>query len=552
MTLVESPPWESPQWQEAVSQNPGLAPFFDNLESFVELPEGVEKLREMFLRLAVSGKLLPQVVDDKPASKILEKFQARWTDEGGEKRSRHKAIPPIEDVELEVPNNWAKARLGYVFEFEYGQSLPKKARVTSGKIPVYGSNGIVGSHNEAFANVPSIVVGRKGSSGAVNLAPDPFWPIDTTYFVTPSSGMDLMFSVYLLKSLRLDELGSSIVPGLNRDDAYALPVLVPPEAEQRRIVSKVEGLMSLCDTLESQRRARESVRERASRSVLASLTSAPSKAENGGAKVANGATLQSSWQRLSDHFEVLLDQPETLAHLRQSILQLAVQGKLVPQDPSDEPANTILENTKDLFTRLVKAKKLKKPAALKPVEAKDEPYDLPNGWAWCRFGKLLRISSGDGLTAKNMNEGTVPVYGGNGVTGHHDEGNVDKPTLVIGRVGFYCGSVHITPSLAWVTDNAFISTFDEEHMDMEYMHWMLKATDLRQRDNATAQPVISGRKVYPVILGIPPKAEQKRIVSKVSVLLSQLDELSARLRSRQSTTDALLTALIHQILEGTK
>ena len=89
-------------------------------------------------------------------------------------------------------------------------------------------------------------------------------------------------------------------------------------------------------------------------------------------------------------------------------------------------------------------------------------------------------------------------------------------------------------------------------MDLDYLYWLLEATDLRQRDNATAQPVISGRKVYPVVLGIPPKAEQKRIVSKVSILLSQLDELSARLRSRQSTTDALLTALIHQILEDTE
>ena len=146
----------------------------------------------------------------------------------------------------------------------------------------------------------------------------------------------------------------------------------------------------------------------------------------------------------------------------------------------------------------------------------------------------------------------MPVYGGNGVTGHHDEGNVSKPTLVIGRVGFYCGSVHVTPSTAWVTDNAFISTFDEAEMDMEYLHWLLKGTDLRQRDNATAQPVISGRKVYPVVLGIPPKAEQKRIVSTLSVLLSKINDLESRLNARQSTTDALLSTFIHQILEGAK
>ena len=474
MTLVESPPWESPQWQEAVSQNPGLAPFFDNLESFVELPEAVEKLREMIYWLAVRGDLKTSSPDDPPASELLEKIREERASLIAAKKIRSgKKLPKlnVDEHSFSIPTNWEWTQFGELGDWGAG-ATPRRgeSRYYDGDIVWLKSGelnyGIVSDSVEKVTqaalddcslrlNQPGdVMIAMYGATiGKLAIAGV---ECTTNQAVCACTCFDGVFNEYLFLLLRafkkhfIKRSSGAAQPNYSKEKIVRSAAPLPPLAEQRRIVSKVEGLMSLCDTLESQRRARESVRERASRSVLASLTSAPAKAANGGAKVAKGETLQSSWQRLSDHFEVLLDQPSGPEQLRQSILQLAVQGKLVPQDPSDEPANTILENTKDLFTRLVKAKKLKKPAALKPVEAKDEPYDLPNGWAWCRFGKLLRISSGDGLTAKNMNEGTVPVYGGNGVTGHHDEGNVDKPTLVIGRVGFYCGSVHITPSLAWV------------------------------------------------------------------------------------------------------
>ena len=82
-----------------------------------------------------------------------------------------------------------------------------------------------------------------------------------------------------------------------------------------------------------------------------------------------------------------------------------------------------------------------------------------------------------------------------------------QPTLVIGRVGFYCGSIHLTPDRAWVTDNAFITTFPSEAIDIDFLFWLLKATNLRENDNATAQPVISGKKVYPTIMAYPPLAD---------------------------------------------
>jgi type I restriction enzyme S subunit len=207
----------------------------------------------------------------------------------------------------------------------------------------------------------------------------------------------------------------------------------------------------------------------------------------------------------------------------------------------------ILGSTKSLFEHLVSVKKLSAPKPLPPIEDEELPFSLPIGWIWCRLGQLMRISSGDGLVSKKMTAGPIPVYGGNGVTGYHDVYNVSKPTLVIGRVGFYCGSIHVTPEKAWVTDNAFITTFDEEHVAIEFMCWLLKATDLRERDNATAQPVISGSKIYPTILAIPPLAEQRRIVAKVDELMALVDALETQLATAHTTAGKLMEAVVAQL-----
>jgi len=286
-------------------------------------------------------------------------------------------------------------------------------------------------------------------------------------------------------------------------------------------------LMALCDRLEAQQQEREAQASQLARASLARFAEAPTPA--------NLQYLFHSSFRIPP------------SDLRKSILTLAVQGKLVPQDPNDEPAETILRETHSLFKRLVASKKLTAPKPLPPIEDSELPFSLPIGWAWCRFGQIIRISSGDGLVAKDMNEGPFPVYGGNGVNGYHNTHNVAKRTLVIGRVGFYCGSIHVTPGKAWITDNAFVTTFDEENIDVNFLSWLLKATDLRERDNATAQPVISGGKVYPTILALAPLAEQRRIVARVDQLMALVDTLETQLAASRATAANLLAAIVAEL-----
>lgn len=147
--------------------------------------------------------------------------------------------------------SWPTVPLGAAVELAYGKSLPKALRSDGGAIPVYGSNGITGWHSEALVDEPTVIVGRKGSAGAVQYVDGPCYPIDTTYFVRPREGFefDTRFLFYLLRWLDLSRLRTATgVPGLTREDAYREPIPVPPIADQQRIVdllTRAEGIIRL-------------------------------------------------------------------------------------------------------------------------------------------------------------------------------------------------------------------------------------------------------------------------------------------------------------------
>ena len=145
--------------------------------------------------------------------------------------------------ERELPEGWEWKRLGDLIELKYGDGLKGDKREASGKIPVYGSNGIVGYHNKPLTTKSCLIIGRKGSIGEVHLSDGPCWPIDTTYFVEPTPQVDLKFLYYLLKTLRLNSLDrSTAIPGLNRNDVYSKIIPLPPLPIQRQIVAVLENV----------------------------------------------------------------------------------------------------------------------------------------------------------------------------------------------------------------------------------------------------------------------------------------------------------------------
>ena len=212
--------------------------------------------------------------------------------------------------------------------------------------------------------------------------------------------------------------------------------------------------------------------------------------------------------------------------LRQKILDLAIHGKLVPQDPNDEPASVLLDRIRAEKERLIKDGKIKKPKKSKATCDKPPyPFQLPEGWVWTTLGEVISIKSGNNIKVRNNKNGLYPIYGGNGISRYYNEYNIDKPTIVIGRVGFYCGSIHYVKSNAWVTDNAFITSTYGKVYDINFLYYLLVYCNLRQYSNSTAQPVISGKTIYPVYVPIPPINEQKRIVEEIENLLSYINQL---------------------------
>lgn len=252
---------------------------------------------------------------------------------------------------------------------------------------------------------------------------------------------------------------------------------------------------------------------------------------------------------------------------------MAVQGKLVPQDPNAEPAKALLEKIKAEKAELVKQKKIKadkNPSHIFRGEdnlfyetvgtetkcIQDEiPFDIPDSWEWVRLGEVISISSGKNLTSKEMVlTGIYPVYGGNGITGYHDNFNVTKSTLVIGRVGFYCGSTHITENKAWVTDNAFITSFNEKYINIKWLKFYIDFINPRTKTSSTAQPVISGKLIYPLFFPFPPLEEQKRIVEKVQSLqplIAQYAEADTALQNlEKSFPENLKKSLLQWAVQG--
>ncbi|MBO0235457.1 restriction endonuclease subunit S [Vibrio parahaemolyticus] len=514
---------------------------------------GVKKLRELILELAVRGKLVPQDPNDEPASVLLERIAQEKAQLVKEKKiKKPRKYEPIDDNSLpfNIPSSWKWARIEDLGH-DLGQKKPDKTftYVDVGSINKelgYIDEPSILEHSEAPSRARKLVQKNTVIYSTVrpyllNIAvidrdfnPE---PIASTAFaiIHPLSGISSSYIYRYLRSPSFIEYVESVqtgiaYPAINDKQFFFGLIPVPPSAEQHRIVAKVDELMALCDQLEQQTEASIEAHQVLVTTLLDTLTHS-----------ADADELMQNWARISEHFDTLFTTEESIDQLKQTILQLAVMGKLVPQDPSDEPAAELLKRIAE------DGDSPKKVRLTKPISESEEPLTLPTGWVFTRLESIIQISSGKNLTAKKMDSnGTIPVYGGNGVTGYHSENNVSEPTIVIGRVGFYCGSVHLTPKKAWVTDNAFVTKFSHSNLNLEFLFWLLKATNLNENDSATAQPVISGRKVYPLVVGLPPLNEQARIVAKLNELMAMCDFLKQSFSEHTSNQLLLTNTIVEQ------
>ena len=564
---------------------------FENFDLLAEGLSGVKNLRALILQLAFKGKLVLQDPKDESATLLLEKIKT-------EKRrlfkdmdvGPSKMLSPVspDDFPFELPEGWVWARLGEIAQHNSGKTLDSGRNTGSLREYLTTSNLYWGYFELAnlrrmpieddevdrcTASRGDLLICEGGEAGRAAV-----WNEDYVIcFQNHIHRVRLLCSInpyYVFRYFQKMNYTGEINlhrkgMGISNISGRALSLIVvplSPISEQRRIVAKVDQLMALCDDLEREQKKRNEARISLNASALDHLVTAKDPKE-----------FDTHWQRIITNFDLLYDKPETVGKLRQAILQLAVQGKLTADFRAVilseaknlggdheahlrsgfkmttcevyEPATILLEKISAEKERLIKERKIKRSEPLSSITKDEVPYELPKGWVWCRLGEIISISSGDGLTSDKMEKtGSVPVFGGNGITGHHDAHNVSEPTIVIGRVGFYCGSVHVTPSRAWVTDNAFITWFLHQFLFIDYLYWLLKGSDLGRNDNSTAQPVISGRKVYPIIIGLPPFDEQRRIVEKLTQLMKVCDELETKLIQAEKASEELVEAVVREVV----
>lgn len=163
------------------------------------------------------------------------------------------------------------------------------------------------------------------------------------------------------------------------------------------------------------------------------------------------------------------------------------------------------------------------------------------------LGDLIKVSSGNGLTAKNMHpNGRYPVYGGNGVNGFHSEYMFEEPQIVIGRVGVYCGAVHMSEPKAWVTDNALYVREYKRQVNRTYLEWALRFANLNQYAGRAAQPLISGSRIYPVEIVLPNEDRQDAFAAFVV----RQKALTASLSGARDEAEALFNSLYQRAFRG--
>lgn len=368
---------------------------------------GIKKLRELILELAVRGKLVPQDPTDEPASVLLDKIAAEKAQLIKEKKIKKTAeLSDItnEEKPFELPNGWGWCRFNDIGDWGAG-ATPKRGNPEyyGGDIPWFKSGELsadfINSSEETvtqkaldecslrYNSIGDVLVAMYGATiGKTSILSIRGTTNQAVCACTPFSGVANTYLLNLLKAYKSRLIGmgaGGAQPNISKEKIVATVVALPPITEQHRIVAKVDELMALCDQLEQQTLTSIDAHSSLVDTLLETLTNS-----------ADAAELEQNWVRISEHFDTLFTTEQSIDALKQTILQLAVMGKLVRQDPTDEPASVLLEKIAAEKAQLIKDKKIKKEKPLSPISDDEKPFELPQGWEWCRLGFVAILKGG--------------------------------------------------------------------------------------------------------------------------------------------------------------
>lgn len=536
---------------------------------------GIKKLRELILELAVRGKLVPQDPNDEPASVLLKRIAAEKAElvkQG--KIKKQKPLPEISEEEkpFELPMGWEWTRLGsisnygfcdkaepedvtpetWILELEDIEKVTSKLinKVTFAERPFKSSKNRFSQGDVLYGKLrpylDKVIVANEPGVCTTEIIP-----------ITSYGNIYPEFLRLLLKAPNFIIYANSSTHGMNlprlgTEKAQQAVIELAPIQEQLRIVSRVDKLMSLCDQLEQHSLTSLDAHQQLVETLLTTLTDSQ-----------NADELAENWARISEHFDTLFTTEASIAALKQTILQLAVMGKLVPQDPNDEPASELLKRIAQEKAQLVKDGKMKKQKPLPPISDEEKPFELPIGWEWCRLGECINLISGQHLKPDEYEEechGEMLPY----ITGPAEFGLISptyskytnekraiaaKGDILITCKGAGLGKLNVADTNIAISRQ--LMAINVIRMNSEYLKIILDSMYgyFQSKGVGIAIPGISREDVMEPLIMLPPFEEQKRIMENLYKLNFLIEDIKFRIKSAQQTqlhlADALTDAAIN-------
>lgn len=457
-----------------------------------------QDLKNSILQRAIEGKLVPQCKEEGTAKELLAEIRAEKAQLVKEKKiKKSKPLPEITDEEkpFDIPESWAWVRLGEIFLLQAGKNIKAEnihhEQTESYTYPCYGGNGIRGFVDFFNSEGDFPIIGRQGAlCGNINRARGKFYATEHAVLTATFANTDVSWACYFLKALNLNQYATATAqPGLAVSKINYVLIPLPPLAEQHRIVNKIEELQPDIDAYD--------------------------KAQT---------KLQAIEQRFPDA-------------MKKSLLQYAIEGKLVPQSKEEGNAKTLLAEIRAEKARLIKEKKIKKSKPLPAITDDEKPFDIPDGWEWARFGDISINMDSEriplSVTQRRNLDKIYDYYGASGIIDKVDQYLFDRPLMLIGEDGANLLArtkpiAFIARGKYWVNNHAHVIDFPNG-IDMKYMTFYMNAINLAAYVTGTAQPKMNQARMNSILIAIPPLAEQHRIVAKLEELLPFCQQLASHL-----------------------
>lgn len=545
-----------------------LEMFFEKFDRFANAPDAVAKMRELVLHLAVHGNLVSQSSGDEPAKELLKRSRAEMTKRMAARQAKQeKPAEPVSDDEatFSLPTGWAWCRLVDAGQFINGLAFKPSDWGSVGRpiIRIQNLSGRNPDYNRTTGTFDSSVLVQDGDilvSWSATL--DAFiWRGEEAvlnqhiFRVLPARLADKGFLYWLLKWVirqlaESDHAHGLVMSHINRGPFLAHPIPLPPLAEQKRIVAKVDELMALCDRLEAQQRERETRHAALARASLARFSATPNPAN------------------LTFLFHKSYAIPP--ADLRKSILTLAAQGKLVPQD-------TNLELGEE-FPIVPKKAEGNRAKWAGPIQEQEIPFQLPSSWRWLRLGDIASLKHGYAFSSKFFTSERTPFvlttpgnfYEKGGFRDRESKrkyysGPVDpefifKPgDLIIPMTEQAAG---LLGSPAFIPDDGRVYIHNQrlgkfnftESITPEFAFWFFNCEFFRGELARTSTGMkvrhTSPDRILRVPFPVCSLAEQRRVVAKLEQLIALVDELETHLAASRATAANLLSALVAELTGG--